>query len=902
MTIYLKAHDCQFRKAETAEWLSAQVPGCVHTSLLALGRIPDPFVADNELDVQWITECDWEYALTFQISSDLLAQEQVFLVCDGLDTLADVTFNGVPLGRAENMFRRYRWDVTEHLAEGDNLVHILFPALMPHVREKQAGQPMVGPSHSLDGSPHVRKAPCQFGWDWGPKLPPVGIWQGVWLEGASVARLDDVHLRQRHADDGSVIVSADVSVERWQDADMEVVLGLTAPGGKVRRETRFFIKQSDKNPVSETPKIKVPNPQIWWPNDYGPQPLYDVEVSLYQAETLLDRRTFQIGLRTLELRQEADEFGTSFTFVVNGVPIFAKGANWIPADSFPARIGDDQMEDLIRSAAKAHMNMLRVWGGGFYEEERFYDLCDRYGILIWQDFVFSCSIYPADEAFFENVRVEAVENVRRLRHRASLALWCGNNEMEWGWVNWGWQQPEREELQRAYDRMFHHFLPQICAAEDPDHSYWPSSPSSDTPFIEPNGVRTGDTHNWEVWHGNRPFQAYREHNSRFVSEFGFQSLPPLETVRTYANEADWNMTSYIMEHHQRNDAGNSKIINYMTDHFRLPKDFESLVYLSQLLQAECVRTGVEYWRRNRCTSGALYWQLNDCWPVASWASLDYYGRWKALHYAARRFFAPVLLAAEDWPVGNDAPEDIDPEDDGQRRIRWSLEMMNGAELGTGEQIMSASAATQLLGSGGHPAPKTWKPEAALYLTNDLTVDWQGSVRWSLETLDGKALQTGEQAVTVPALGALNVCALDLAEHVNDENRREVVLVYELWRDGERLSLGLLPFAPNKHLALDDPELNCDIAATDEGFEITVSARRLARFVWLALDGTDPSTSSGQVPSTVSKAALRTSVIFDDNYFDLPAGRAVTVQLPALDGWSVDRVRASLRARSLVDSF
>ena len=346
------------------------------------------------------------------------------------------------------------------------------------------------------------------------------------------------------------------------------------------------------------------------------------------------------------------------------------------------------------------------------------------------------------------------------------------------------------------------------------------------------------------------------------------------------------MTSYIMEHHQRNDAGNSKIINYMTDHFRLPKDFESLVYLSQLLQAECVRTGVEYWRRNRCTSGALYWQLNDCWPVASWASLDYYGCWKALHYSARRFFAPVMLSAEDWPVGNDTPEEVDPDDNGQRRIRWTLAMMNGKELGTGEQIMSASAAMQILGGGGggHPAPKGWEPEASLYLTNDLTTEWQGSVRWSLETLDGKALQTGEQAVTVPALGAVNVCALDLAELIGDTNRREVVLVYELWRDGERLSMGVMPFAQNKHLALADPELDCDVVETDAGFEIAVTAQRLARFVWLALDGTD------------------SSVVFDDNYFDLPAGRTVTVRLAAPDGWTVDRVRASLRARSLVDSF
>ncbi len=863
----------QFRETGTAEWLPAQVPGSVHTDLMALDRIPDPFVADNELDVQWVTERDWEYALTFQPSAELLAEERVFLLCDGLDTLADVTLNGKRLGHAENMFRRYCWDVTEHMVEGDNQLHILFHAPTAYIREKHAEQPLVDSFQSIPGGSHLRKAPCHFGWDWGPKLPPIGIWQDIRLEGYSVARLDDVHLRQRHAADGTVTVSADVTVEQWRDTDTKVVLQVTVPGGETQQE------------IGEGRKvdIQVTDPQLWWPNGYGEQPLYDVQVALYQGEILRDQRTFQLGLRTIELRQEPDEFGTSFTFVVNGVPIFAKGANWIPADSFPTRISDAFLESLIQSAASAHMNMLRVWGGGFYETESFYDLCDRYGILVWQDFVFSCSIYPADEAFFENVRVEAVENVRRLRHRASLALWCGNNEMEWGWVEWGWQDPNREHLQKAYDRMFHHVLPEICAAEDPDHSYWPSSPSSDTPFIAPNDVRVGDTHDWEVWHGNRPFQAYREHNSRFVSEFGFQSLPPLETIRTYADEADWNMTSYIMEHHQRNPAGNSKIINYMTDHFRLPKDFESLVYLTQLLQAECVRTGVEYWRRNRCTSGALYWQLNDCWPVASWASLDYYGRWKALHYAARRFYAPVLLAAEDWPPGDDTPdESVDPEDNGQRRVRWSLEMLDGDVLSTGEQVMSAQAAAQILGGGGQPAPVGWRPEVSLYLTNDLTAPWQGTVRWSLETLDGDPLETGSEAVTVPALSATTVRSLDLAERVNDENRREVVLVYELWAGDERLSMGIVPFAPNKHLALSDPELRWDVSESGDGIKITITAQRLARFVELALDGTD--------------------VIFSDNYFDLPAGRAVTVQLPALDGWTVERVRQSLRVRSLVDSF
>jgi len=836
----------QFREANTDTWSPAQVPGAVHTDLLALGRIPDPFVADNELDVQWVAERDWEYRLIFRCPPDLLAQECVFLVCDGLDTLADVTLNGRPVGHAENMFRCYRWDVKALLVEGENELRIHFFSPVVYMRARQEEQPLVSPPQAIPGGPHLRKAPCQFGWDWGPQLPPIGVWKDVRLEGFTVARLDDVHVRQHHGqpsspallpgrekgeppsspallperEKGEVTVSADMTIERWQDADLKVVMRLTAPDGQVQEETRFL----GKNLVSGAVEIQVTDPQLWWPNDCGAQPLYRVEVALYDGETLCDRRTFQLGLRRLELRQEPDEFGTSFTFVVNGVPIFAKGADWIPADSFPTRISDAHLEHLIRSTALAHMNMLRVWGGGFYEEERFYDLCDRYGILVWQDFIFSCSMYPDDQSFLENVRVEAVENVRRLRHRASLALWCGNNEMEWGWVQWGWNDPDSRRFKDAYLHMFHDFLPKICAAEDPDHPYWPSSPSSNTPFEDPNGCRAGDAHNWLVWHGMQPFSGYRNDMSRFMSEFGFQSLPSLETVRTYADEADWNMTSYIMEHHQRNAAGNGKIITYMSDHFRLPRDFESLVYLTQLLQAEAVRTGVEHWRRNRrCTSGTLYWQLNDCWPVASWASLDYYGRWKALHYAARRFYAPVLLSAEDWET-----------------------------------------------------------EVALHVTSDLTAAWQGTVRWSLETLGGEVLEAGEEAVTVPALSSVRVCELDLSGQVSTSSRREVVLVYELWQGDERLSVGVVPCVPTKHLKLADPELHTTVREKEGGFEIEITARRVARFVWLALEGAD--------------------VVFSDNYFDLPAGRTATVRFSAPEGWTVERVRKTLRVRSLFDSF
>ncbi len=815
----------QFRDTQTEEWLPATVPGSVHTDLLALDRIPDPFVADNELHVQWVAERDWQYQLIFRPTPQLLAEEQIVLICDGLDTLAEVSLNGQRLGHAENMFRRYRWDVARLLIEGENTLQITFSSPVNYIQQRQAEQPLNSVDQAIPGGPYIRKAPCHFGWDWGPQLPATGIWQDIRLEGHTVARLNDVHLRQRHIDN-NVTIGTQITVDRWQQADLEVILRLIAPNGHTQASQSLL---PGDTLIGEA-AIVVENPQLWWPNGYGAQPLYQVEVELYQNNALYDKREFQLGLRTLELRQEPDSHGTSFTFVINGMPVFAKGANWIPADSFPTRITNDHLEHLIRSAAQAHMNMLRVWGGGFYEEERFYDLCDQYGLLVWQDFIFSCGVYPDHEAFVANVRTEAIENIRRLRHRASLALWCGNNEMEWQ-ARWT-AQDDRQRYRIAYDRIFHNVLPELCVTEDPDHPYWPSSPSSNTLFENANGQERGDAHYWDVWHGRKPFTAYRDQYPRFMSEFGFQALPPLDTIRTYAAESQQNMTSYIMEHHQRNTKGNGLIIAQMAETFRMPKDFPSLVYLSMVLQAEGVRYGIEHWRRhmNR-VSGALYWQLNDCWPVASWASLDYFGRWKALHYAARRFYAPILLSAEE----------------------------NGAAIN-------------------------------LHLTSDLTEEWRGVVLWSLETLDGEVLASGQQAITAPAPGSVQVCQLDFSEQVaggasntlRPNLRRDIVLVYELWQEDHRLSLDVIPFVPNKHLQLSPPDIQHVVRETDDGLNIDLTAKQLARFVEVSLKNTD--------------------IVFSDNYFDLPAGRMVTISIPPLPGWTVKKVQENLNIVSLIDTY
>jgi beta-mannosidase len=811
-----------FREASEDRWLPAEVPGGVHTDLLSAGRIPDPFVGDEEKRVQWVAERDWVYLKTFELDGELWEEDQILLVCGGLDTLAEVRLNGRVLGETANMFRQHEWEVTSLLRDGPNELVIDFRSPVRYITELQDERPLWGVLQAIPGGPHLRKAPCQFGWDWGPQLPPVGIWKEIWLEGRSTARFADVHLRQRHGDRG-VVVSARVTVERYEEDRLRP--HLRAQLRVVDPEGAACTASASLEGDVETVEVAIDRPELWWPNGLGEQPLYEVTIELFDAGTICDRRTYQLGLRTLELRQEEDEWGESFTFVVNGVPVFAKGSNWIPADAFPTRISDEQLEHLIWSAAVTHQNMLRVWGGGFYEDDRFYDLCDEYGILVWQDCIFSCSMYPLDEpAFLEDVHAEIIDNVCRLRHRASLALWCGNNEMEWGWDDWGWDTPHNVVLKEAYDRFFHRLLPEWCAEHDPDRPYWPSSPSSGDPFQDPNGQEKGDAHYWDVWHGRRPFTAYRDQYPRFMSEFGFQSLPPLETIASYAVREDWNMTSYIMEHHQRSGSGNGLMVAQMTDTFRMPNGFPSLVYLSMVLQAEGIRYGVEHWRRSRHrVSGTLYWQTNDCWPVASWSSLDYYGRWKALHYAARRFYAPLLLSIED--------------------------------------------------------EGTWM---SVHVTNDETEAWHGKARWALETLEGEVVVQRLEEVSAAPLSSTQVCSLDFVNRVNDENRRDVIFVADLWDGDERVATQVAPFVPNKHLALVDPELSPMLVLQDDQLVCEVTATSLARFVELSLVGAD--------------------VVWSDNYFDVLAGRTPAATCPLPDGWTLERAQEALRVRSLWDSF
>lgn len=766
----------QVRQVGKQDWLPARVPGGIHTDLIAAGKIPDPFYGTNEEKVQWVAEKSWEYRRFFYPQPAVLQQEKVWLVCEGLDTLAEVRLNGKILGQANNMFRTWRWEVKDRLREGENRLEILFRSPAAYTRARQRVRRLPGMAMGIPGGAHLRKTPSHFGWDWGPRLPCAGIWKEIRLEGRRGGTLGAVRFDQEHAP-GLVTLTARVQSELWGRSEERhtVRLRITGPDRQVW--------QLDAPARPQTVMtVTIANPELWWPNGMGQQPLYNAEVALLSGEDeLLEERAFTIGLRTIVLRQEEDEYGRSFNFTVNGVPLFCKGSNWIPADSFPTRVTRARTEALIRAAAESGQNMLRVWGGGYYESEDFFDLCDRCGILVWQDFQFACGLYPLDDpAYLDNVRCEVEENVRRLRHHASLALWCGNNEIEWLGGQLGWFR--NFEARGTYQRFFFHDLPAIISAEDPARAYWPSSPSSNDPFNEPSGAKAGDAHLWEVYHAFRQPPYYRKQNPRFASEFGFQGYPAQATVEQFCPEPERRHGSKTLAVHQRAIAGNPKLIWYMTRRFRLPRDLAGLIYLSQVYQAETVRTAVEHWRRSpERTGGALYWQLNDCWPVISWSSIDYYGRWKALHYAARHFYAPVLLSVEDFP---------------QRQA------------------------------------------ADVWLSSDSSEAWQGRLHWTLETLEGEVIEGGDQPVLCPPRSAARLLRLDFTTRRGSVNWRRALLVVELWQGQNRHSLKVVPFAAEKDMPAADPGLQARVQASNGRVQVEVAAKRLARFVELSFFGAD----------------------------------------------------------------
>ena len=761
--------------------IPATIPGCVHTDLLAVGEIEDPFYRDNEDRLQWIGETDWIYERSFA-AEDLAGAARVLLRCEGLDTLATVLVNDVEVGRADNMYRTWEFDIRAVLKPGRNKLSVRFDSAMRYLERRNQERKLPGwtAPHEPRGRAWLRKEPCNFGWDWGPVLVTAGIWRTIGVVAYDTARLADVVIRQDHTHKETVGLDVQVSTEVLAAAaPLEAQVRVSYKGGVVS-STRVKLQQG-----VGLAHLQVKNPQLWWPNGMGEQPLYEVTVDLFHGAEALDHSTRRIGLRTLRLDRHADTWGESFQFVVNGVPFFAKGANWIPADAFVTRMTRVEYARLIKAAAVANMNMLRCWGGGIYENDAFYDLCDEYGLCVWQDFMFACSVYPTfDDAWLANVRVEAEQNVRRLRHHPALALWCGNNELEQGLVADQWD--DHHMSWSDYGKLFDAVLPEVVHALDPDRDYWPCSPHTPPPGDRKdyNDPTRGDGHLWSVWHGKQPFEWYRTAFHRFCSEFGFQSFTEPRMTATYTAPEDRNVTSYVMEKHQRSGVGNTLIMHYMLDWYRMPVGFDNTLWLSQIQQGMSIKYAVEHWRRNRprCM-GALYWQLNDCWPVASWASIDYAGRWKALHYMARRFYASVLVSGLEDPAA-----------------------------GT----------------------------VAVHLANDQMRPFKGEIQWRVTRVDGTRLREGARKARIEAGGSALQTTIKLDDLIRKHGPRDLLVWLGATDDqGTQVSWNIVTFCRPKHMELLPPRMRVEIRPWDDNsYAVTLTAKHPALWVWLTLDGQD----------------------------------------------------------------
>ena len=649
VTRSLNQEKWHFHKLTESRWYPASVPGTVHTDLLNNKLIPDPFFADNEKHIQWIENEDWEYKTEFTISKKEFTSSHIELEFDGLDTYATVYVNDSLILRADNMFRSWNKTIKQYLKLGKNSLRIVFASAVKKGKEEATKLPYTLPG---DEKIFTRKSQYQYGWDWGPRFVTCGIWKPVKLRFWDKVKILDVSCSQNHLTDSlaelSFTVWIDVAVPGIYESVIYPVDNAIGNEG-ISLATRNSLLEKGVHAV--TIDFTVKNPKRWWSNGLGEAYLYHFKAAIGKKSGELDQKQLSIGLRTIELVQEKDKAGSTFYFKLNGVPVFMKGANYIPADNFLPRVSSETYKTLIKEAKEAHMNMLRVWGGGVYADDEFYTACDRNGILVWQDFMFACAMYPGDKAFIENVTQEVKDNVNRLKYHPCIALWCGNNEVDEGWKNWGWQKQykysakDSAEIWNNYRHLFHEAIPAALKVSSETAIYWPSSPSIG--WGRKESLLQGDSHYWGVWWGMEPFDMYEKKTGRFMSEYGFQGMPEISTLKKIASQNDLRFSSDAIKNHQKHATGYETIKTYMARDYNVPENFEDFIYVSQLTQAYGMKTAIETHRRAMpYCMGSLYWQLNDCWPVTSWSSLDYYNKPKALQYEVKRSFNNVLLSVE----------------------------------------------------------------------------------------------------------------------------------------------------------------------------------------------------------------------------------------------------------------
>jgi beta-mannosidase len=836
-------------RADVKDWHPAQVPGVVQTDLQRGELIPDPFDKDNEFHLQWVGLADWEYQTTFQMDAAALGREHIDLMFEGLDTFADVYLNDQAILHADNMFRRWRVPAKSGLKPGANTIRIVFHSavekMLPYVKTLPYVLPSIsshnyGNEEDIATAPYTRKAPYNYGWDWGPRFLTEGIWRPVRLESWDELRIENFHIHQENVSADLASVTADLEIEAGRATTAVVTLAhdemagaQTADGTPADKTTADGTQtvqlSAGINHVSFP--VRIATPKLWYPVGYGAQSRYQFSAQIRIGRESAARAETRTGLRSIELRRMADQWGKSFEFVVNGIAVFAKGADVIPFDSFPDRVTPEIHRKILEAARDAHMNMVREWGGGYYESDDFYDICDELGIMVWQEFMFGGDMIPGDVAFQENVRQEAIDQIKRLRDHPSIVVWCGNNEVETGWWHWGDRaefkasiSPDtRDRVWQDYVVMFADILKSAVAEYGDPVPYTPSSPSANFEEI-PDNQHNGDMHYWAVWHQQAPASDYTLQFPRFMSEYGFQSFPEMRTIRAYAHDpGDFDIRSTVMQAHQKNKGGNERILTYMLREYREPKDFASFVYLSQVQQAEIIKIGAEHLRRQRPrTMGSLYWQLNDCWPVASWASIDYYGRWKALHYYARRFYDDVLIS----PFLHDDKVDV-------------------------------------------------------YVVSDKLQPLAGTIHTRLLDFSGNVLLEQTKDVQVPAQSNAIYFSLDKAALAAKGDPRKSFLVFDLDMAGKRVSRNLIFFDAMHSLDLPvAPKIDATLGKTGEDYTVTLKSAKLARNVYVSFGDLEVQSS--------------------DNYFDLLPGEPVTIRLKT--SVTQQQLKAALMTMSLTEAF
>ena len=792
------------------KWLPAQVPGDVHLDLLRNKLVPDPFYRENEAKLHWIEGASWEYRTTINITPETLKNQNLELVFDGLDAYSEVLLNDTKILTANNMFRIWRANAKPYLHPGANELRVVFPSPDKAAAQAAAADPWRLKTHVEDKT-YIRKAAYEYGWDWGPVFVTSGIWRAVRLEAWDEARISDLHIRQLDVTAAVAHLNGEVEVMAAENAAVDVSIHYLQ-NGKAAEATRNVALHPGVNHI-DLP-LEIGNPDLWYPAGYGAQPLYTFTAKIMSKDYAQDQRSVTTGLRSVVLRRDLDKWGRSFEFVVNGIPIFAKGADVIPFDSFPNRVTAENYHHILQSVKDSNMNMIRLWGGGYYETDLFYKICDELGIMIWQDFMFGNDWQPGLYSWKLNVAAEIEDQVKRLRDHPSIIVWSGNNETEVAV-----EEKDRKlmpadirvQMWQDYVSTFSGVVPSVVERLDPQRPYWPSSPSADYEEKTPT-FRTGDEHLWDVWHERVPFTNFEQQHERFVTEYGMQSFPEMKTIEAFtAPEDRTGIYTPVMRDHQKNipTEGNALIHEYILKYYPEPKDFASTLYVSQVLQAEGIRVGAEHFRRSRPeTMGSIFWQLNDCWPVASWSSIDYFGRWKALQYYARRFYAPLLVS-----------------------------------------------------------PHVEDGILKTYIVSDKVQPVNGTLRLRIINFDGKVVKEAEQPVSVKELSSqvyLQVPMSDLGGPAEADLASEVV-VADLFVDGKSVSHNLIYLVPTKQVLLPEAIISSELTQAADGYHLRLSSPVLARSVYVTFGAASPELSDNYfdiLPGETVEVVIKSGATLD----------------------------------------